>query len=122
VNRRALQERESNRYFQDPIEREKGFEPYKYIDSLEEFGHARDPNSRLVTSENERALAAGVNALAASMAIAAAADVVKLAAKARIVESLSSGDVRVLASELREALEALCGSGADVISICRDPQ
>jgi hypothetical protein len=40
-----------------------------------------------------------------------------LAAKARIVEALSSGDVRVLAGELRQSLEALAGVGGEVVSI-----
>ena len=46
-------------------------------------------------------------------------DLARLAAKARIVESLSSGDVRVLAAELRAALERLSGHTADVLSIAR---
>jgi len=42
----------------------------------------------------------------------------ELAAKARIVEALSSGDVRVLAAEVRAGLEALAGPGmASVVSI-----
>lgn len=41
----------------------------------------------------------------------------RLAAKARILEQLSSGDQRVLASELREQLEALVGPNAEVIAI-----
>ena len=48
--------------------------------------------------------------------------VTKLAAKARIVEALSSGDLRVLAAELREQAEelhAMCGGGADVITITK---
>jgi hypothetical protein len=45
--------------------------------------------------------------------------VTRLAAKARIVESLSSGDVRVIATELRESLEALCDADATVISLSR---
>lgn len=44
-------------------------------------------------------------------------DLARLAAKARIVETLASGDLRVLAGELREALEAMCGPGAVVLSI-----
>lgn len=40
-----------------------------------------------------------------------------LAAKARIVEALSSGDVRVLAAELSAELERLCGPGAKVVTI-----
>lgn len=40
-----------------------------------------------------------------------------LAAKARIVEALSSGDVRVLAAELRADLEALAGPIAGVVAI-----
>jgi hypothetical protein len=38
---------------------------------------------------------------------------------ARIVESLSSGDVRVVASEIREGLERLCGPVATVVSLQR---
>ena len=39
----------------------------------------------------------------------------RLAAKARILEAISRGDARVLATELREDLEALCPSSAKVI-------
>lgn len=46
-------------------------------------------------------------------------DLARLAAKARIVEALSSGDVRLLAGELRAELEALAGPGADVVPIGR---
>lgn len=46
-----------------------------------------------------------------------AVDLVTLAAKARIVEALSGGDVRILAAELREALESLAGPSADVVPI-----
>lgn len=44
-------------------------------------------------------------------------DLQRLAAKARIVESMCSGDVRVLAEELRIALEALAGPSASVESL-----
>jgi hypothetical protein len=46
-------------------------------------------------------------------------DLARLAAKARIVETLSSGDVRVIASELRAELERLCGPMADVLPLKR---
>jgi hypothetical protein len=46
-------------------------------------------------------------------------NLVALAAKARVIEALSSGDVRVLAAELRADLEKLAGAGAEVIAIAR---
>jgi hypothetical protein len=45
------------------------------------------------------------------------ADLARLAAKARVVESLSSGDVRVLAAELRADLERLVGASGGVVSL-----
>ena len=44
-------------------------------------------------------------------------NVAALAAKARILEALSTGDARVLAAELRADLEALCGPTAAVVPI-----
>lgn len=41
----------------------------------------------------------------------------RLAAKARIVEALSIGDVKVIAGELRADLEALTGPCATVIEL-----
>jgi hypothetical protein len=41
----------------------------------------------------------------------------RLAAKARLLERLVTGDVRVLAEEIREGLEALCGPGDEVVDI-----
>lgn len=41
----------------------------------------------------------------------------KLAAKARMLERLATGDVRLLAEEIREGLEALCGPRAEVVDI-----
>lgn len=46
-------------------------------------------------------------------------NVAALAAKARILETLSSGDARVLAAELRAELERLCGPAAAVVPIAR---
>jgi hypothetical protein len=41
----------------------------------------------------------------------------RLAAKARLLERLATGDVRVLAEEIRAGLEALCGPSAEVVDI-----
>jgi hypothetical protein len=47
------------------------------------------------------------------------AALMKLAAKARIVEALASGDLRVLATELRGGLEALAGPSALIVPLVR---
>jgi hypothetical protein len=44
-------------------------------------------------------------------------DFTHLAAKARILETLTSGDVRILMAELRAALEALAAPSAQVIAL-----
>ena len=45
------------------------------------------------------------------------AAIARLAAKARMLERLATGDVRVLAEELREGLERLCGPVAKVVDL-----
>ena len=42
-----------------------------------------------------------------------------LASKARLLERLVDGDLRVLAAELRRGLEELAGPSADIIPIGR---
>lgn len=69
-----------------------------------------DVDARAVDRHLDQPTASAVNAGRDTL-------ITKLAAKARIVEAMASGDLRVLAGELREGLEALDRPSGAVVSI-----